>query len=385
MDRSVIDHRSPEFAKLTREILPKLRAVFGTQDGAVIVYPASGTGAWEAALVNVLEPGDRVLSFNSGYFSAGFADAARNLGYAVDEVPLRWGQAIPPAEVEQRLRDDSRSDPYRAVLVVHNETSTGVLSDVAAIRQAVDAAGHNALLIVDAVSSLASVPFCFDKWRVDVGLAGSQKGLMLPPGLGILCAGSRAIEAGDTGGSPRNFFDWRPILRDNAAGFFPYTPATQMLFGLRTALQMLVDEEGLEAVFARHHRLASGVRAAVEAWGLSALCEDPACSSETLTAVVVPKDHDSGNVVDHARDRYGLSLGVGLGHLKDRTFRIGHVGSLNELEVLGTLAVIEMTLEELDIRVAVGAGTEACQRSFLASAAQLVESSSSRDLASAAT
>lgn len=385
MDRSVIDHRSPEFASLTREILPKLRQVFGTRDGSILLYPASGTGAWEAALVNVLGHGDRILSFDCGYFSAGFAQAARNLGYVVDEVSLRWGQAIPAAEVEERLRSDTGSGRYKAVLIVHNETSTGVMSDVGAIRQSMDAAGHDALLLVDAVSSLASVPFLFDEWRVDVCLAASQKGLMLPPGLGVLCVNRRAVAAAMTGGSPRNFFDWRPILHDNEAGFFPYTPATQLLFGLREALQMLVDEEGLDAVFARHHRLAEGVRAALQAWRLPVLCEDPSCSSETLTAVVVPDHVKSGDVVSHARARYGLSLGIGLGHLKDRVFRIGHVGSLNEIEVLGTLAVLEMSLEELGLDIDVGSGVLACQRAFLSIADGRSLDSTNLDLASAAT
>jgi alanine-glyoxylate transaminase/serine-glyoxylate transaminase/serine-pyruvate transaminase len=370
MDRPVLDHRSPEFAALTLEILPKLRAVFGTKEGAVVLYPASGTGAWEAGLVNVLSPGDRVLSFNCGYFSAGFAQAARNLGLAVDEVPLRWGQPAPAAEVEARLRGDGGPIRYRAVLIVHNETSTGVLSDVGAIRQAMDAAAHDALLIVDAVSSLASVPFLFDEWRVDVGLAASQKGLMLPPGLAVVCASPRARDEGEKRGTPRHFFDWRPVLRDNASGFFPYTPATQLLVGLRTALEMLVDDEGLEEVFARHRRLADGVRAAVRTWGLGPLCEDPAFESQTVTTVVVPDGIDSDAIVAHARDRYGLSLGVGLGTMKARTFRIGHVGSLNDLEVIGIVAAIEMTLFELGIGVQIGAGTEACQRSLLASRAQ---------------
>jgi alanine-glyoxylate transaminase/serine-glyoxylate transaminase/serine-pyruvate transaminase len=366
MNCAVIDHRGPEFAELTREILPHLRIVFGTREGAVLLYPASGTGAWEAALVNVLKPGDRVLTFSSGYFSAGFAQTARNLGFGVDEVPLRWGEAVTFDSVQRHLRADTGHDRYRAVLVVHNETSTGVLSDVAAIRRAMDDARHEALLIVDAVSSLASVAFCFDEWGVDVALAGSQKGLMMPPGLAVLCASHRARIAAERGGSPRNYFDWRPILRDNAAGFFPYTPATLMLFGLREALRMLVEEEGLDAVFRRHHRLASGVRAAVAAWDLPLVGEDPACASPTITAVVVPNHVKSGDVIKKAREHFALSLGVGLGQLKDRAFRIGHLGSLNELEVLGTVAGIEMTLDKLELDVAVGSGVKACQMSFLA-------------------
>ena len=378
MDRPVIDHRGPEFAALTKEILPLLRQVFGTRGGTEggepVLYPSSGTGAWEAALVNTLAPGDRVLAFNYGHFSAQFAQTARNLGYVVDEIPLRWGQALPPDEVERRLRADTvttaGSSPYRAVLVVQNETSTGVLSDVGAIRRAMDAAGHDALLLVDAVSSLGSTAFKLDEWRVDVALAGSQKGLMLPPGIALLCAGSRARAAGEKGGAPRHFFDWRPILRDNAAGFFPYTPATLLLFGLREALRMLVEEEGLDAVYNRHERLAGGVRAAVDAWGrsdakgLRILCETPAHYSPTLTAVTMPEGSDSDAVIRHARERFGLALGVGLGQIKGKVLRIGHLGALNELEVLGTLGGVELALKESGVPLELGAGVAAAQRSF---------------------
>lgn len=363
MDRQVIDHRGPEFARLTAEILPNLREVFQTREGAVVLYPASGTGAWEASLVNVLAPGDRVLAFDNGQFSRLFAQVGRSLGFDVDMVPVRWGDALPPDIVEERLKADASAHPYRAVLAVHNETSTGVTSDIAAIRQAMDHARHDALLIVDTVSSLASLPFSFDAWRVDVALTGSQKGLMLPPGMGIVCAGPRALAIADRGGSPRSFFDWRPILRDNAAGFFPYTPATLLLYGLREALRML-QEEGMEQVFARHNRLAQGVRAAVGAWQLSLLCEDPARYSDTLTAVVMPPSADSDRLISTARDRFGLALGVGLGPLGGRVFRIGHLGSLNELEVLGTLGGIELALRDLGVQVELGSGVAACQRSF---------------------
>lgn len=365
MDRPVIDHRGPEFAALTKAILPPLRAVFGTREGAVVIYPSSGTGVWEASLVNVLAPGERILAFNYGHFSALFAQTARNLGYAVDEVPLRWGQALPAEEVEARLRDDRGDRPYAAILVVHNETSTGVTSDIAAIRAAIDRAGHDALLVVDAVSSLASIPFRFDEWRVDVALTGSQKGLMLPPGIGIVCAGPRALARGERGGAPRNFFDWRPIVRDNAAGFFPYTPATLLLFGLREALAMLVEEEGLEAVYARHEALAAGVRAAVVAWGLENLCEDPAHYSNTLTAVVMPVGIDSDAVIRTARERFGLALGVGLGRIKGKVLRIGHLGALNELEVLATLGGVELALVESGVALDLGRGVAACQRAFV--------------------
>jgi alanine-glyoxylate transaminase/serine-glyoxylate transaminase/serine-pyruvate transaminase len=386
MDRPVIDHRGPEFAALTRELLPLLGQVFGTRGGphggAPILYPASGTGAWEAALVNTLTPGDRVLAFTYGHFSAQFAQLARNLGYAVDEVPLPWGEALPPEELERHLRLDAarhghrsggHASPYRAILVVHNETSTGVLSDIGTIREAMDAAAHEALLIVDAVSSLGSTRFELDAWRVDVALAGSQKGLMLPPGLAVLCAGPRAREAAERGGAPRHFFDWRPILRDNAAGFFPYTPATLLLFGLREALRMLVEEEGLAAVYARHERLAGAVRRAVQSWerrGPRILCRLPAHYSPTLTAVALPPEVDADAVIRQARERFGLSLGVGLGQLKGSVLRIGHLGALNELEVLGTLGGVELALRECGVPLELGAGVAAAQQAFLQPAPQ---------------
>ena len=363
MDRPVIDHRGPEFGALVRGLLPDVAKVFRTTSGRPVLYPSSGTGAWEAALVNTLAPGDRVLAFNIGHFSALFAQAARNLGYVVDEVPLRWGQGVPAEVVEERLRAD-RGTPYKAVLVVHNETSTGVTSDVGAVREAIDRVGHDALLIVDTVSSLGSIDFRFDDWRVDVALTGSQKGLMLPPGMAFLCVGPRGLEAGERGGSPRNFFDWRPILQDNAAGFFPYTPATLILFGLRAALDMLF-EEGLDNVFERHRRLADAVRAAVGAWNLPILCEDPRLHSNSLTAVVMPEGYDSDEVVKLAQARFDLALGVGLGRIKGKVFRIGHLGALNELEVLATLGGVEMTLAQLGVPIDLGSGVAAAQRAFV--------------------
>lgn len=359
MDRAVIDHRSPAFAALVRGLLPDLARVFKTERGRVIVYPSSGTGAWEASLVNVLAPGDRVLAFDHGHFSAGFATAARNLGFAVDLVALRWSQGVPASAVSEHLRPE-----HRAVLVVHNETSTGVRSDVRAVREAIDAKRSDALLIVDTVSSLGSMDFRFDDWGVDVALTGSQKGLMLPPGLGFVCASPRAIDVAAGGGSPRNFFDWRPILADNAAGFFPYTPATLVLFGLREALDMLLAE-GLEEVFARHHRLAEGVRAAVRAWGLGIFCEDAAAYSDSLTAVVMPEGLDSNAVIARARDRFDLALGVGLSKLRGRVFRIGHLGALGELEVLATLGGVELALRECGYALVAGAGVAAAEDRFL--------------------
>jgi len=370
MDRPVVDHRSPEFAQLTEDVRVGLRRVFGTRDGAPMLYPASGTGATEAALVNALAPGDRVLVFNYGIFSGGLGVIARKFGYEVDEVPLRWGQAIPPSEVERRLTADSPTNPYRAVMIVHNETSTGVTCDVGAVRQAMDAAGHDALLMVDTVSSLASIDFRMDEWRVDVVICGSQKGLMLPPGLGILGVSRRALAlAASHGGSPRHFWDWEPIMRENRIGLFPYTPATLMLFGLREALRMLVDEEGLENVYARHARLADGVRAAVRAWGLRFVCEDPSTASNTITAVRTPPGVDSNELLKHARERYALSLGGGIGELNGQAFRIGHLGSLNELEVLGTIGGIELACADLGLDIETGSGLLACQRAFLGASA----------------
>ena len=359
MDRAVIDHRSPAFAALVKGLLPDLARVFKTEQGRVIVYPTSGTGAWEASLVNVLAPGDAVLAFDHGHFSAGFASAARNLGFAVEAVPLRWGQSVPASVVAEHLRPQ-----HRAVLVVHNETSTGVRSDVRAVREAIDAKGSDALLIVDTVSSLGSMDFRFDEWGVDVALTGSQKGLMLPPGLGFVCASPRAIALASHGGSPRNFFDWRPILQDNTAGFFPYTPATLVLFGLREALDLLFAE-GLGEVFARHHRLAEGVRAAVRAWGLDLLCEEADAYSDSLTAVVMPEGLDSNTLIARARDRFDLALGVGLGKLRGRVFRIGHLGALGELEVLATLGGVEMALRECGHAVTAGAGVAAAEERFM--------------------
>ena len=366
MDRPVVDHRSPEFAQLTEDVRVGLRSVFGTREGAPMLYPASGTGATEAALVNVLRPGDRVLSFNYGVFSAGMGVIARKFGFEVDEVQLRWGQALPVDDLEQRLKADSSTNPYRAVLVVHNETSTGVTCDIAAIRQAMDAASHDALLIVDTVSSLGSIEFLMDEWQVDIVICGSQKGLMMPPGLGILGVSRRALAlAAQGGGSPRHFWDWEPIMRENRIGLFPYTPATLMLFGLREALRMLVDEEGLDNVYARHRRLAQGVRAAVSAWGLRTVCEDPLTASNTITAVWTPDGFDSNELMKHARERYELSLGGGIGPLNGRVFRIGHLGSLNELEVLGTIGGVELTFADLAYGIQTGAGLLACQQSFL--------------------
>ena len=357
MDRPVPDHRGPEMPGLVAEIRAGLRTVFKSERGEPVIFPGSGTGAWEASLVNTLSPGERVLSFENGHFAHLYAEAARQLGMHVDEVKLRWGDAVTQADIEANLKPE-----HRAVLVVQNETSTGVTTDVAAVRRGIDRTGRDPLLLVDVVSALGSIDFRMDEWRVDVAATGTQKGLMLPPGGAILCVGPRALEAAEKSRTPRYFYDWRPVIRDMQQGFFPYTPATLLLFGLREALRMLL-EEGLDNVLARHKRLADGTRAAVRAWSLPLLASDAARASNSLTAVVVDQV-DSNKVVKVAAERLNLALGVGLGQLRGRVFRIGHLGSLNELEVLATLAGTELALKYSGQQIELGAGVAAAERYF---------------------
>ena len=357
MDRPVPDHRGPEMPTLVAEIRAGLRTVFKSDQGEPVIYAGSGTGAWEASLVNTLSPGERVLSFENGHFARLYADAARQLGFAVDEVKLRWGDAVTQSDVEANLKPE-----HRALLIVHNETSTGVTTDLVAVRRGIDRTGQDPLLLVDVVSALGSIDFRMDEWRVDVALTGTQKGLMLPPGGAILCVGPRALEAAAKNKTPRYFYDWRPVIRDMQQGFFPYTPATLLLFGLREALRMLL-EEGLDNVFARHGRLAQATREAVRAWGLPLLASDAARASNSLTAVVVDQI-DSNKVVKVAAEKLNLALGVGLGQLRGRVFRIGHLGSLNELEVLATLAGTELALRYAGQSIELGVGVAAAQRFF---------------------
>jgi alanine-glyoxylate transaminase/serine-glyoxylate transaminase/serine-pyruvate transaminase len=336
-----IDHRGPEFAAMAKEVLAGLREVFRTSS-PVVVFPSSGTGAWEAALVNTLSPGDRVLMFETGHFATLWRDIAVRLGLAVDFVPGDWRGGVDPAAVERRLAEDA-GRAIRAVAVVHNETSTGVASRIPEIRRAIDRAGHPALFLVDTISSLGSIDYRHDEWRVDVTVGCSQKGLLLPPGLGFNAVGARAIAASRSARLARSYFDWEPMLRDNAAGFFPYTPATNLLYGLREALALL-REEGLEAVFARHARHADATRRAVAAWGLELVSMRPDEHSSTLTAVLLPEGHDADALRKVILDRFDLSLGTGLGKLKGKAFRIGHLGSLNDLMLAGTLCGVEMGL-----------------------------------------
>ena len=342
MDRPTIDHRGPEFARLSGECLEGLRAVFQT-DAPVVIFPASGTGAWEAALVNTLSPGDRVLMFETGHFASLWRRVAERLGLEVEFVPGDWRQGVDPEAVETRLAED-RGHRIRALAVVHNETSTGVASRIADIRRAMDRAGHPALFIVDTISSLASMDYRHQEWGVDVTVGGSQKGLMLPPGLSFNAVSDKALAAGATARLPRSYWSWDDMLEPNKAGLFPYTPATNLLFGLHESLAML-REEGLANVYARHHRLAQATRRAVRAWGLELLCREPAEFSDSLTAVLMPEGHGEIALRRTILEQFDLSLGSGLGQLRDRAFRIGHLGAFNELMLCGTLSGVEMGLE----------------------------------------
>jgi alanine-glyoxylate transaminase/serine-glyoxylate transaminase/serine-pyruvate transaminase len=341
MAAPTIDHRGPEFARLVTEVLEAVKPVFAT-DGPVVIYPSSGTGAWEAALVNTLSPGDHVLAFETGHFATLWCTMAGALGLEVDFVPGDWRHGVDPEVVAERLGADTERR-IKAVCVVHNETSTGVTSRIPDIRAAIDSAGHPALLLVDTISSLASIDYRHDEWGVDVTVAGSQKGLMLPPGLGFNAVSEKALDAARTARLPKTYWDWTPILESNAKGFFPYTPATNLLYGLRRALQML-HEEGLPHVYARHQRHAEATRAAVQGWGLEVLCADQREHSGSLTAVMVPDGYDADAVREVALSRYNMSLGAGLGKLAGRVFRIGHLGHFNDLMLAGSLAGVQMSL-----------------------------------------
>ena len=341
LDHPTIDHRGPEFARMTLAILDGLKKVFAT-DGPVVIYPASGTGAWEAALVNTLSPGDRVLMFETGHFATLWRKMADKLGLAVDFVPGDWRSGVDGADVESRLIAD-RDHAIKAVLVVHNETSTGVTSRIPAIREAIDRASHPALLMVDTISSLASIDYRHTEWGVDVTVAGSQKGLMLPPGLSFNAMSDKALAASKQARLPRSYWSWDEIIASNRQGYFPYTPATNLLYGLQEAIEMLL-EEGLAHVFARHDRHAEATRGAVRAWGLELLCRNPAEYSSSLTAIMMPEGHDADAFRREVLARYDLSLGMGLGRLAGRIFRIGHLGWFNDLMLCGTLCGVEMGL-----------------------------------------
>jgi alanine-glyoxylate transaminase/serine-glyoxylate transaminase/serine-pyruvate transaminase len=341
ISRPTIDHRGPEFASIAREVLDGLRQLFNTT-GPVVIYPSSGTGAWEAALVNTLSPGDKILMFETGHFAALWRNMAGRLGLDVEVVPGDWRRGVDPDIVQTMLTND-RSRAIKAVAIVHNETSTGVTSRVAEVRRRIDGAGHPALLMVDTISSLASIEYRHDEWGVDVSIGCSQKGLMLPPGLGLNAISGKALVASKSARLPRSYWDWQPMIDDNAAGFFPYTPATNLLYGLRESIGMLL-EEGLARVFARHDRHAEATRRAVRAWGLELVCSNPHEYSSTLTAVMMPDGHDADALRKTILDRFDLSLGTGLGRFKGKVFRIGHLGDFNDLMLAGTLSGVEMGL-----------------------------------------
>ncbi len=342
IDRATIDHRGPEFQRLAGEILETLPQVFRTR-GPVVVFPASGTGAWEAAMVNTLSPGDKVLMFETGHFGTLWRKIAGRLGLVVEWVPGDWRHGVDPACVEAKLAADE-AHSIRAVMAVHNETSTGVTSCIAEIRRAIDHVNHPALFMVDTISSLASMDYRHDEWGVDVTVAGSQKGLMLPPGLSFNALSEKALAASKSARLPRSYFSWDEIIASNKTGFFPYTPATNLLYGLNEALRMLL-EEGLENVFKRHARHAEATRRAVRAWGLEILCLDPAEYSNSLTAVLMPNGYDEAKFRHVVLERFNMSLGSGLGKVAGKVFRIGHLGDFSDLMLMGTLAGVEMGLE----------------------------------------
>ncbi len=357
MHRASEDHRSSAFPALTQSILSRLPRVVNQTNGEHFVFPSSGTGMWEASLINTLEPGSRLLAVRFGQFSHLFIQAARNLGYTVDVIEAPWGESAPADQIEAALTADAAHE-IQGVLIVHNETATGVTNDVGAVRAAIDRAKHPALLYVDGVSSIASLDFQFDAWGVDCSIAGSQKGFMLPAGLGILGMSEKALARVASVRTPRSYFDLRPMRDQNARGYFPYTPALSLLFGLDEALTMLLDE-GMAAVAARHRRLATGVRAAVRVWGLGECAKRPEIASNTLTAVVVPEGIDAARVIDFAFKRYDISLGAGLGELAGKVFRIGHLGDMNPLTLAGALSGVEMALADADVPIRLGAGVGA--------------------------
>jgi alanine-glyoxylate transaminase/serine-glyoxylate transaminase/serine-pyruvate transaminase len=342
MDRPTIDHRGPEFQQLGREVLEGIKRIFKTQN-PVIIYPASGTGAWEAALVNTLSPKDKVLMVETGHFATLWHKMAKKLSLDVEFIPGDWRHGADHAAIEERLKKDTKHE-IKAVCVVHNETSTGVTTRIPLVRKAIDNAKHPALLMVDTISSLGSIDYRHDEWGVDVTVGGSQKGLMLPPGLSFNATSPKALEANKSAGLARSFWDWAEMLGPNSNGFFPYTPATNLLYGLREAIHML-EEEGLANVFARHDRHAEATRRAVRAWGLEILALDPAEYSSSLTAVMMPAGHDADALRAAVLNNFDMSLGQGLTKLSGKVFRIGHLGDFNDLSLMGALAGVEMGLE----------------------------------------
>lgn len=362
MDIAMEDQRAPDLPAFTLPLFDDVRKVFKTRTGQVLLFPSSGTGGWEAAMTNLLSPGDKVLIARFGQFSTLWAELCRRHGLEVESVDAEWGEGVPVDVFAGKLKAD-RAHTIKAVLVTHNETATGVTSDVAGVRQALDGAKHPALLFVDGVSSIASIDFAMDDWGVDVAVAGSQKGFMMPAGLAILGVSQKALAMCSTAGLRRCYFDFDDMIRANKDGYFPYTPPLHMLRGLRASVDLLLAE-GLENVFERHYRLAEGVRRAVSAWGLTLCARAPHWYSDTVSAIVIPEGFDSGALVKHAYHRYGLSLGAGLSKVAGRVFRIGHLGDLNELMCLTAIAGSEMAMRDLGIPIAPGSGVAAAQEYY---------------------
>jgi alanine-glyoxylate transaminase/serine-glyoxylate transaminase/serine-pyruvate transaminase len=346
MDRAIIDHRGPEFGELGKRVLDKIKLVFKTSQ-PVVMYPGSGTGAWEAAIVNTLNAGDKVLMFETGQFSSLWWEIAQKFNLDIDFVPGDWRTGVDPKVVEQKLNED-KDKKIKAVFVVHNETSTGVASRIGEIRKAIDNANHPALFMVDTISSLASIDYKHEEWKVDVTVGGSQKGLLLPPGLSFNAISGKALEAHKNAKQPKHYWDWKPMLENNKNGFFPFTPATNLVYGLEEALDMLL-EEGLDNVFARHARHGEATRLAVKAWGLEILCKNPEEYSNSLTAVLVPEGCDADHLRKVILDEYDMSLGMGLNKVKGKVFRIGHLGDFNDLMLAGTLSGVEMGLKKAGV------------------------------------
>lgn len=364
------DHRAPDFVEAFAPVLEDCKRVFRTETGKVIMFPSTGTGGWEATICNTLSPGDKVLIARYGMFSHRWIDLCQRHGLEVQVIECPWGSGAPADQFEQALSADGGHE-IKAVLVTHNETATGVKSDIEGVRHAMDASNHPAMLFVDCVSSLASMPFDMDGWGVDIAVSGSQKGFMLSTGLAILGVSQKALAAMDTAQLPRTFFDFRDMMAANANGGFPYTPPLQLIYGLKESLAMLF-EEGLENVYARHFRLAEGVRQAVSAWGLKLCAQSPELYSDTVSAIYVPKGFDSNLLTEHAFAKYGVSFGIGLGEMNTKAFRIGHLGSLTDVMVLSGLATIEMAMADLDYPIELGSGVRAAQDYFRKTASSTV-------------
>jgi alanine-glyoxylate transaminase/serine-glyoxylate transaminase/serine-pyruvate transaminase len=360
MDIALEDHRAPDFPQFSLPLLADVKKIFQSKTGHVFIFPGSGTGGWESSIANTLSPTDKVLASVFGQFSLLWVDLCQRFGLEVDAIPVDWGKGVPLDQYRARLEAD-KQHAIKAVLVTHNETATGVTSDVAGVRRILDDLGHPALLFVDGVSSIASIDFRMDEWGVDVAVAGSQKGFMMPTGLAIVCVSEKALKAGQTAALPRCFFDFKDMLKNNAQGYFPYTPAVTLLRGLRASVDMLL-EEGLSKVFTRHRRLAGAVRAAVDAWGLRNCAQGPDWYSDTVTAVMVPEGFDANDVIKTAYHRYDLSLGGGLNKVAGKVFRIGHLGWLNEIMVLQALGGVELAMHDVGIKFEPGVGVGAAVR-----------------------